>query len=485
MKRSVPPRVEELEDRMVPALVPGALLPTDPSPSAVVAADFNNDGKRDIVAASQSGDTVNVFLSNGNGTFGVPDAFDANNSPVALAVGDFDDDNNRDLAVANSQDGVSVLFGNGNGTFDAPILFSTGINVSGIVAADFNGDGNSDLAATVTGSHSVKVMLYVGGMNIFSITSYDVTNVPSAVAAADFNNDSKPDLAVTRFSQDDVVVLLNNGAGGFPTKNFFDVGDGPGSVASGDFNDDDKRDLAVTNFNGGTVSVLLGSGTGSFAAANHFAAGVKPDSVVVGNFTSPNFLISGIPDLIVVNRDSDVIHLLVGDGAGNFGAPLAIGVGDQPVAAASANFNSDFLLDLVVANRMDNTLTVLFGAPDPPPLPPPSPPPLPPAVLDVTGLLALRGRWSRSGSRWRCRLTLQNLSGGPLFNLKLVLRSLVRRARLLNASGISQIAAPGLPYLNVPAAVLNSGESATLFLLFKAKRKVPLNLLVVQALSSP
>ncbi|CAF3131648.1 unnamed protein product, partial [Rotaria sp. Silwood2] len=66
-----------------------------------------------------------------------------------LAVGDFNNDNQLDIAF-NDYDGgqVGVLLGYGNGAFGAPTRFSTGDDSYpvAITAADFNGDGNLDVA---------------------------------------------------------------------------------------------------------------------------------------------------------------------------------------------------------------------------------------------------------------------------------------------------------------------------------------------------
>jgi len=55
------------------------------------------------------------MLGNGNGTFRLATTLDAGAS-VAVAVGDFNQDRNQDLATSN----VSVLAGNGDGTFNRP-----------------------------------------------------------------------------------------------------------------------------------------------------------------------------------------------------------------------------------------------------------------------------------------------------------------------------------------------------------------------------
>ena len=67
--------------------------------------------------------------------------------PDAIVAGDFNGDGRTDLAVANSYDNdVSVLLGNGDGTFQTQVTYAVGSGPVAIVAGDFNGDGRTDLA---------------------------------------------------------------------------------------------------------------------------------------------------------------------------------------------------------------------------------------------------------------------------------------------------------------------------------------------------
>ncbi|MFV9927715.1 MAG: FG-GAP repeat domain-containing protein [Candidatus Midichloria sp.] len=71
-------------------------------------------------------------------------------SYVEIVAGDFDGDNQYDVAVTSSI-GVSILIGNGDGTFQAPMNYSAAEIVShsfasGLTIGDFNKDGKPDLA---------------------------------------------------------------------------------------------------------------------------------------------------------------------------------------------------------------------------------------------------------------------------------------------------------------------------------------------------
>jgi hypothetical protein len=117
----------------------------------ILSADFNGDGKLDLVASASNnfGTTVSVLLNNGDGTFSAPDSWPAGLGPQYLAVGDFNHDGRQDIAALNS-DGVpaiAVLNGNGDGTFQpfTSVLAVSNQGRTPLFAGDFNGDNKLDL----------------------------------------------------------------------------------------------------------------------------------------------------------------------------------------------------------------------------------------------------------------------------------------------------------------------------------------------------
>jgi hypothetical protein len=55
----------------------------------------------------------------------------------------------------------------------------------------------------------------------------------------------------------------------------------------------------------------------------------------------------GVPDLIVENRGSDTLGVMLGDGSGGFGAPSSIPVGGRPLLVEVGDFNGDGHPDLL------------------------------------------------------------------------------------------------------------------------------------------
>lgn len=96
------------------------LLRAGQSPLAMAVGDFNGDGKLDIAAVSAGDNKLSIWLGNGRGGFQPSITVNTQAYPRAIAVGDVDNDGNLDLVIANEYaNSLSLIRGVGEGRFDA------------------------------------------------------------------------------------------------------------------------------------------------------------------------------------------------------------------------------------------------------------------------------------------------------------------------------------------------------------------------------
>ena len=244
----------------------------------VVVVDLNGDNKLDLVAATAFSITsnVSVLLGNGDGTFQsrVDYAFSGSPQPNSILASDFDNDNKNDVVVVNGS-GATVFLGNGDGTLKPPANYGSSNFATSVAVGDFNVDGKIDLAVSSYGTGSngvVSVMLGKGDGTFFPSVNYASAPSPFALAKSDFNADGKIDLATANTQVDHSSVLLGNGDGTFQAfVNYATDPHGYG-LSTGDLNGDGHSDLVVAR-NGGGVSVLKGNGNGTFQKSVNFQAG--------------------------------------------------------------------------------------------------------------------------------------------------------------------------------------------------------------------
>jgi hypothetical protein len=234
----------------------------------VSGADFNHDGKIDLIVAADIPavdiPTGAYYLVTGNGTTSFSAAKRIFATPAGhfawsnIAIGDFDADSHADVAITDAT-GCSpkhcglllhILFGNGAFGFTTvnPWLETSDFN---FVSGDVNNDGKTDLFGTGAASHSYVV--YGRRDRAMTITEVFVPSFSSfsRPAIADLNGDGRNDIAGTRFrsatNDYTLLTLLRRADGTFAAVDSVFFGSTPpgNGVAAGNFNNDTRPDLVV------------------------------------------------------------------------------------------------------------------------------------------------------------------------------------------------------------------------------------------------
>jgi gliding motility-associated-like protein len=323
--------------------------------NAIAAGDFDNDGDADIIIADRTNvNNVIQFQENdGNGVFstGANTAL-ASGEVRNLQVADFDGDGNLDIA-AGKNGGLELFQGNGDGTFTAfpsPAIFSTVISdKAGLAIADINKDGKLDIVCSNI-SDEVSVLIGDGAGN-FAHASYSPfiptgLGDPSALDVADFNNDGFLDIAILDYNNNQGhIMLFNDAADLFDAPISFATGSRPFRLVTGYFNGDTNMDLAILNITSPAVEIYSGDGAGNFSASGSpVAMGNTPFGLNRGNFDG-----NSTTDLVIGGGNQANFQLLQGNGTGAVSSfntfPLNVSP-SRPYGVISADFNNDGIADL-------------------------------------------------------------------------------------------------------------------------------------------
>jgi FG-GAP-like repeat len=350
-------------------------LKTGKGTGSVEIADFNKDGKPDIVVANTADNSASVFLNEGANKFSLAtgSTFPVDSFPNDIAIADFNNDNIPDLAIANNETKhLSVLLGKGKGGFDfspySPFRLNVKPHTHSVAAADFNNDGNIDLLTESWGVDSVLI-IFGNGRGDFNLPRYfKVGKRPyQRVRTADLNHDTFSDIITTNLEGNNCSVLLCDGKGNFTEANGspFSCGNAPFGVAVGDVNGDGYTDIAIADAPTITAEskgkdglfILSGDGKGNFSPlkGSPFTTGKSPGRVATGDIDG-----NGIADIAVTNYNGKSISVFFMTKNGAMPGKI-IQVGNHPDGIAIGDLNADGKGDIVVGNFDDNTINILLS----------------------------------------------------------------------------------------------------------------------------
>jgi hypothetical protein len=329
--------------------------------------DVNGDGKLDIV--SDVNGVIVSALGSGSGTFGAAvtsNAVGIDNVYSSLVM-DVNGDGKADFLEAGQT--LGVFLGNGDGTFNPPATGAQWVidppGGNSLVAADFNGDGIADVAQL--GSTTWDVSLFFG-------TGKSFVGAPDVTAMGDPNGFYTILASGGNYTASGYIsplFLYDNGA----TSNIVTgVSDGKGnfisvpSLAGGippdleyvepiraDLNGDGLDDLVYATVTG-DLKVALGKGDGTFATP--VPVGLPAAACPVNYAAAGDINGDGKVDLVIPYGGDQLCgasgsgvsgyYVALGRGDGTFSAPVFTATGIELYSLTLADFNNDGQLDLIL-----------------------------------------------------------------------------------------------------------------------------------------
>ncbi len=341
---------------------------TGASPRGIAAQDINADGLLDLITANRDGDTVSVLLGDRTapGTFEPAQTIAAAAGSRAVVAEDFDRDGRIDLATAN-QDAASVtvlwnntLFERAGFTFTRLSFGTPSSEIGGSrpLPADFNEDGTLDVVVKpgfVEAGPVVHVLL-TGGPTV--ALPYQQFSGSGGYEVADFNRDGHMDVMLIEVSENNILLLhpyFGNGRGGFTSGPQTPIASPNHLVSVGDVNSDAIPDVVFVGFDPGAwyfAGVLLGRGDGRFDDGSRVNMPDFASSLTLADVTR-----DGKVDVLALVRGT--LMVFPGDGAGNLGSGTATRFSDDFLSELElADLNRDGFLDAVVGDRTQVTIAL-------------------------------------------------------------------------------------------------------------------------------
>lgn len=321
--------------------------------------DFDQDGKPDI-AVSLGSAAVGVlrnFSVPGNIGFTNPITIASGAVPSGVYAADFDGDGKADIVTVNSGFTGAVYSGTtatvarntsvpGTISFASPSTVTTGQGPLDVAAGDIDGDGKKDLVITNYHGNSFSVLRNTSSTGSISFaTKVDYTAGGGSIGCnvADLNGDGKLDVVVSNGSAGSISVFRNVATSGaidassFMPKQDFTVGAVPATVYMGDLDLDGYTDIVVGNSGSNTVSVLknyplppIGNTSGVSAVCAGGATTTLSNSVSGGSWKSLNTAkatvgtLSGVVTGVEAGADTIIYYTAAGGDTNSVMTPVTI-----------------------------------------------------------------------------------------------------------------------------------------------------------------
>jgi hypothetical protein len=244
-----------------------------PHVHGVAVGDFMGDGKLSVVTDSWGNDKIILLPGDGHGNLLTPGkSFDADiHSDQGVRAADFNGDGKLDIVMTNQTKGaVGLMLGDGKGGFTkAPHSpFPAVQQAFAFAVGDVNGDGIPDVAVIpydrdLTDPKQLGLVILLGdgkgGFTTMSGSPFSLKGCkgPDRIAMGDLNGDGLRDVVVSCAQSNSLVFFMGTRDGGFAISSRQLKEIGWSGLAIGDLNGDKKDDVVVSNNGSGTITILF------------------------------------------------------------------------------------------------------------------------------------------------------------------------------------------------------------------------------------
>lgn len=285
------------------SMAPAQSVPCDPQTNSIDKADFNSDGKIDLVTTNATNDVVRILMNtstSGSISFNNITTINLTSTASQVIAADLDNDGKSDIIVSNHfSSGMSIYRNISTGpttVFSSPVTLSTEAFSLNFITGDLDGDYKPEIL--VSNNEFNKVTIFknnsqAGNLQFQVWKTLNLDYKPGKLTLGDANNDARPDVFVASYTDNKLAVFGNQASPGDITlvRNYsFTGGLSLPATALGDLNGDGWVDLVST---GSPFSIHSNT---SLNFANPFTPTVPPGSLYQAIITDMDM--DGVPDIV-------------------------------------------------------------------------------------------------------------------------------------------------------------------------------------------
>lgn len=325
--------------------------------------DYDNDGDPDLALANVSGANL-LYTQNPDHSFTESNQFGAGTTFVVLWA-DYDNDGDLDMAIGDNG-GQNELYVNTGSGFVGEPQFGAGLTTA-MAWADCDNDGDLDLAVG-------NGILHTDQQNFIYINNGDLSftgrpefgaHQTGSLVWGDYDGDGDPDLAVGNggFGENQQNYLyVNNGDCTFEEQVQFGAED-TASIAWADTDNDGDLDLGVGNWNEETNTnyLYVNNGNRTFTQLTPFDARNSRDTNTItwGDFNNDGWVDNAAGNGDFQSADENDLFVNVGGGLNEFVRLAEFGLGSTD-GLAWADYDGDGDLDVAAANEHSSAQNYLY-----------------------------------------------------------------------------------------------------------------------------
>lgn len=376
-------------------------------------ADFDGDGKLDMAVANtsgitsgSSGDSITLFRNIGSSgsitasSFSYSMKLTAGSKVQNIQFADFDGDGKIDIIAGcygasriyvyrNTSTGIgSISFATSTGFLPALISSAYGL-MKMALPSDFDGDGKPDFVAINPRAINDRLYIYHNAISTTPVSGFTTSHFDTAsiritvagtamatIALADFDGDGKTDVLAPTGNSNKIYILRNTTTGpSLASPSWFSAVDsititGAGAlqqIICSDLNLDGKPDIIVTDYTNGIYIIQNNSVSGTVISST---PQLIPSPSGLFTISSGDLNGDGYPDLVAAGwQFSTSIPLFRNTSTSStisFAPYTTLSIFNDALGITITDVDGDSKSDIIVANNAgSNGISILRNAPKP------------------------------------------------------------------------------------------------------------------------